>query len=380
MLFSGGEIVGEIRVMLAAGLGTQLYRLNVLVEEDPIEKNQCPPFNQKEDEDDTEDKIDSIASDPEQLEKTEENSETDSERSVPKDWIYFSVTVPEARNLPLITSKDKREPPMTYVSISNGLRNFSSKIVKTSCHPQWHFQTEIPLSDQILTDSKRQLIAKIWHRDINVSDYVIGFAAIDLGILLHDGFTEVSGWYNIMDFVGRCRGQVKVEIKPKIDAFELKQKISNSLPLPSPQAFTKSKRNTKEKFVKSSRDDDDSAFLSEKDVAWKIPEIRSDAEASKSLLEKRLSELESLSKQWKTRLSDSNVECESEAFENDEDDRETLERLRANLAMQFQTMQSALFNGFTPERNSDDYDQGEDMRPRMAPDGGNPFENDDKDT
>ena len=55
----------------------------------------------------------------------------------------------------------------------------------------------------------------MWHKDENVSDYVIGFAAIDLGILLHDSFTEISGWYNVMDFVGRCRGQINVNIKPK---------------------------------------------------------------------------------------------------------------------------------------------------------------------
>ena len=66
-----------------------------------------------------------------------------------------------------------------------------------------------------MTDPKRQLIAKVWHKDENVSDYVIGFSAIDLGILLHNGFTEISGWYNVMDFVGRCRGQINVEIKPK---------------------------------------------------------------------------------------------------------------------------------------------------------------------
>ena len=36
-----------------------------------------------------------------------------------------------------------------------------------------------------------------------------------LGILLHNGFTEINGWYNVMDFVGRCRGQISVNIKPK---------------------------------------------------------------------------------------------------------------------------------------------------------------------
>ena len=34
ILISGGKIVGEIRVLLAAGLGTQVYRLNLLIDED----------------------------------------------------------------------------------------------------------------------------------------------------------------------------------------------------------------------------------------------------------------------------------------------------------------------------------------------------------
>ena len=90
---------------------------------------------------------------------------------------------------------------------------------------------EIPVSEQLLTDPKRQLIAKVWHKDSNVSEYVIGFAAIDLGILLHNGFNEISGWYNIMDFVGRCRGQIKVDIKPKNDVNigNLRQKISKQI-------------------------------------------------------------------------------------------------------------------------------------------------------
>ena len=103
------------------------------------------------------------------------------------------------------------------------------------------FSAQIPVSEQLLTDPKRQLIAKVWHKDENVSDYVIGFSAIDLGILLHNGFTEISGWYNVMDFVGRCRGQINVEIKPKNHSKmkELRRKYS-TLPTPQPR-LTKQK-------------------------------------------------------------------------------------------------------------------------------------------
>ena len=58
----------------------------------------------------------------------------------PNNWLKFNLEIKEGRNLPLITSKDRREPPVTYVSISNGLKHFTSDLVKKSCHPQWNFQ------------------------------------------------------------------------------------------------------------------------------------------------------------------------------------------------------------------------------------------------
>lgn len=40
-------------------------------------------------------------------------------------------------------------------------------------------------------------------------DIVIGFSAIDLSVLI-SGFPTVSGWFHIMDFTGKCNGQIKV--------------------------------------------------------------------------------------------------------------------------------------------------------------------------
>lgn len=45
------------------------------------------------------------------------------------------------------------------------------------------------------------------------SERVIGFAAVDLSPLL-SGFQLVCGWYNITDFSGQCRGQIKVAVSP----------------------------------------------------------------------------------------------------------------------------------------------------------------------
>jgi hypothetical protein len=40
-------------------------------------------------------------------------------------------------------------------------------------------------------------------------DRVLGTAAVDLTALLF-GIPWVSGWFNIVDFTGRCNGQIKV--------------------------------------------------------------------------------------------------------------------------------------------------------------------------
>ena len=135
-VLSGGKIVGEVRVLLAAGLGTQLYRLNLLIDEDQSNHSTKNEQSVKElagDDSNTEDKIESIISE-------ELPSVLEDDQIVPNDWLRFDIKLEEARNLPLITSKDRREPPVTYASISNGLSNFKSDLVKKSCHPQWNFQ------------------------------------------------------------------------------------------------------------------------------------------------------------------------------------------------------------------------------------------------
>lgn len=43
---------------------------------------------------------------------------------------------------------------------------------------------------------------------------MLGYAAVDLSPLLAS-FPSVTGWYNIINWVGRCRGQIKVSIVPR---------------------------------------------------------------------------------------------------------------------------------------------------------------------
>ena len=43
---------------------------------------------------------------------------------------------------------------------------------------------------------------------------MLGYAAVDLSPLLAS-FPSVTGWYNIINWVGRCRGQLKVSVVPR---------------------------------------------------------------------------------------------------------------------------------------------------------------------
>jgi hypothetical protein len=43
---------------------------------------------------------------------------------------------------------------------------------------------------------------------------MLGYAAVDLSPLLAS-FPSVTGWYNITNWVGRCRGQLKISVQPR---------------------------------------------------------------------------------------------------------------------------------------------------------------------
>lgn len=64
--------------------------------------------------------------------------------------------------------------------------------------------------------NEKRLILKVWHlvdsdaAVVNLEeDIVIGFAAVDLSVLMA-GFPTISGWFHIIDFSGKCNGQIKV--------------------------------------------------------------------------------------------------------------------------------------------------------------------------
>ena len=99
----------------------------------------------------------------------------------------------------------------------------------------------------------------------------------------------------------------------------------------------------------------------EKPYAWQPPTLDSENEATRSVLEKKLKELDIL----KSRLSGDSDTNQEDTYNLD--DRQELERLRSNLASQFQSIHSAVLES---------QESNDDIRPRSQPDGGNPPEND----
>uniref|UniRef100_A0A8C3SLZ1 C2 domain containing 3 centriole elongation regulator n=1 Tax=Chelydra serpentina TaxID=8475 RepID=A0A8C3SLZ1_CHESE len=103
--------------------------------------------------------------------------------------------------------------PSSYVTfaVAGADAPIATAIIENTDSPAWDFQQQTRLSKELLLDPQQTLVFKVWHKaDV---ERVIGFASVDLSPLL-SGFQLVCGWYNITDFSGQCRGQIKVAISP----------------------------------------------------------------------------------------------------------------------------------------------------------------------
>ncbi|KAJ8937561.1 hypothetical protein NQ314_011796 [Rhamnusium bicolor] len=81
----------------------------------------------------------------------------------------------------------------------------------------------------------------VWRKATNAvmspntqTDVVLGFAAVDLTVLLA-GFPNVQGWFNIVDFSGKCNGQINIHIIPleNLSRYELQKEECNCNTPPS---------------------------------------------------------------------------------------------------------------------------------------------------
>uniref|UniRef100_A0A182P5F0 C2 domain-containing protein n=1 Tax=Anopheles epiroticus TaxID=199890 RepID=A0A182P5F0_9DIPT len=102
---------------------------------------------------------------------------------------------------------------------------YTTHVVERNCAPGWQKRFEVQLPVDLMMNDEKRFILKIWRKaalsdapkcrllPAPMEDAVVGFCAIDLSVLL-SGMPYILGWYNIMDFSGRCNGQIKVNVQP----------------------------------------------------------------------------------------------------------------------------------------------------------------------
>jgi len=104
-----------------------------------------------------------------------------------------------------------------------------------SLNPKWNLNVHDLLSNQYLNDSQTQLIIRVWSSNSgkidSENDQMLGFTAVDLRPL--SSLPQLSGWYNILSWVGKCKGQLKVSVKPLEKLLPRELDSSNILPHPN---------------------------------------------------------------------------------------------------------------------------------------------------
>ena len=214
-----------------------------------------------------------------------------------------------------------------------------------------------------------------------------------------------------MDFVGRCRGQIKVEISPEISSQILRRKYHTQkrnlwVEEPITQSNVHKLLSPREGLLTSTCNSPQTTAVKIKEAAhpprphqppkkalWNLPEIPSldETKDHRSILQKKLGELDIISNGLKGKLHQE--EGQEPLFataasapppipsSSTNDLQEDLQRLRSCLETQLTQMQNTLNKGQhhfaenQPEKEVDPPSESQELpRPRMEPDGGNPNE------
>ncbi|NWU40240.1 C2CD3 protein, partial [Hylia prasina] len=139
--------------------------------------------------------------------------------------VAVSILVERAMHLSLkgspLTDREVAAPSSCVsFAVAGADAAVTTPVIENTDSPVWDFQQQARLSKELLLDPQQTLVFKVWHKA--ESERVIGFASVDLSPLL-SGFQLVCGWYNITDFSGQCRGQIKVAVSPLQNLRSLKE-------------------------------------------------------------------------------------------------------------------------------------------------------------
>lgn len=129
----------------------------------------------------------------------------DSSEADVAEHLLLQISVIEGHNLPASCS--------LYCTVSG----VTSSVARNDDNRTfWDFVADLNLDLDYLTDPRKRLIMKVWNlkgaSPDAEQDQMVGFAAIDISPL--QALPCLSGWYNVLDWVGKCRGQISLRVKP----------------------------------------------------------------------------------------------------------------------------------------------------------------------
>lgn len=145
-------------------------------------------------------------------------------------------TVSEYEPSAYVTFESTDSSSPVLVKSHEGMVN-STDVVESSCNPVWNKKFEVLLSVDLMLNPEKRFILRVWRKAKNtlstiskptpMEDAVIGFSSIDLSVLV-SGLACLDSWYNIIDFSGRCNGQIKVKIMPLENVVRFRENSTQS--------------------------------------------------------------------------------------------------------------------------------------------------------
>ncbi|XP_041357389.1 C2 domain-containing protein 3-like [Gigantopelta aegis] len=135
------------------------------------------------------------------------------------------IHIERAMHLPFVTDNNRSKEfcPTTYVTFQSAESStmMYTPVFPDSVCPSWDYHVDTRLSTELLHAESKNLVFKVWHKSTDSrkspdksSDRVLGFVSVDLSPLT-SGLQCICGWYNIVNFNGQCKGQIKVNIVPQ---------------------------------------------------------------------------------------------------------------------------------------------------------------------
>ncbi|XP_063695908.1 uncharacterized protein LOC134827255 [Culicoides brevitarsis] len=249
-------------------------------------------------------------------------------------YIRIAVEIDCARKLPIIrlSKKNKKNnkgkgklggmdvEPSAYVTfeavrgpVADEVKShegivYATHVIEQNCDPVWQKTFEVSIPADILWNTEKNFILKIWRKsnpsDTNplptpLQDAVIGFTAVNLRPFI-SGVPDISSWYNVIDFSGRTNGQIRVNVR-------LLSKIPGTNTF-SNQSYQQSQIRGGEKpevpsNVPLAIETDDNDFTNQLGRA----------------LKRKFTELEEISQRLKARLFDVTAENEDDDFDPDDE-------------------------------------------------------------